>query len=212
VADPKSAMRLALSENTYKTPAALTPFMMKSNIAALLLTSIGLASSSLLAAETYEIDPAKSKVTFVIDNKAPGASGYEPVPGSFKEFSGTTVFDKNDPSKSSVTMEVKTASIDTANKKRDDHLRSQDFFKVKEHPTMSFQSTKVTPKGKAYEIEGTLTLLGETKPITATFEPAGEHAGKASFKLKRSDFGMSFRVPDTADEVDVTLELVGKMK
>ncbi len=185
---------------------------MKYHIATLLFISGGLTISSLRAAETYEIDPTKSKVTFTIDNKAPGSSGYEPVPGSFKEFAGTAVFDKSDPSKSSVTMEVKTASIDTANKKRDDHLRSQDFFKVKEHPTMSFQSTKVTPKGKAYEIEGTLTLLGETKPVTATFEPAGDHAGTATFKLKRSDFGMTFRLPDTADEVDVTLELVGKMK
>ena len=82
------------------------------------------------AAETIEISPENSKITFVIKNKPPGASDFQDVPGTFKEFGGKIVIDEADPAKSTVEIEVKTASVDTANEKRDDHLRNQDFFKV----------------------------------------------------------------------------------
>ena len=166
------------------------------------------------AADSFEIDSAKSKVTFKIQNKPPGASEFSEVPGKFTEFSGTVVFDDSDPSKSSVEMEIKTASVDTANAKRDDHLRNQDFFKVKEHPKMTFKSKKVTKNADGnFEVEGDLTLLSKSKTVTVTFEPnASKDGGKTSFQIKRSDYGMDYRVPDTADEVDITLELVGKTK
>jgi len=163
------------------------------------------------AADTYKIDAAKSKVTFTINNKPPGAKKQSPVPGSFKDFSGTIVFDSKNPSKSSVEMEVKTTSVDTKNEKRDKHLRNTDFFKVKEYPKMSFKSTKVKKAKKdTYEVTGDFTLLGKSKSITVTFNATDKNAGKASFQIKRSEYGMKFRLPDTADEIDVTLEIVGK--
>ena len=165
------------------------------------------------AADSYNIDSKKSKVTFKIRNKPPGAKEFQEVPGSFKDFSGIVVFDSKNPSKSSVQMEVKTTSVDTKNRKRDKHLRNQDFFKVKEHPTMSFKSTKVKKTSdKNYEVTGNFTLLGKSKPITVKFEVTGESSGKTSFQIKRSEYGMKFRVPDTADEVDVTLEIVATKK
>ena len=101
----------------------------------------------------------------------------------------------------------------TANKKRDDHLRNQDFFKVKEYPKMTFKSTKVMKKKDGnYEVEGKFTLLNKTRTITVVFVPSGSDGGKTSFQIKRSDYGMTYRVPDTADEVDVTLEIVGRKK
>ena len=174
---------------------------------------VALAMASAIAADTFEIDSKKSKISFSIKNKPPKASEFQDVPGSFGEFSGTVVLDKADPSKSKVEIEVKTASVDTANKKRDDHLKNQDFFKVKEFPKMSFKSTKVskTDDGK-YEIEGNFTLLGKSKKINVTFEPSGKNGGKTSFQIKHSDYGMTYRVPDSADEVDITLEIVGKKK
>ncbi len=179
-----------------------------------MLAALAISSGSVFAADTYEIDSKKSKVTFKIMNKPPKATKASEVPGSFSDFSGTVVFDKADPSKSSVKMEVKTASVDTGNKKRDDHLRNQDFFKVKEYPKMTFKSTKVTKKGdREYEVEGKFTLLDKTKTIKVTFVPSNERdAGKVTFQIKRSEYGMTYRVPDTADEVDVTLDLVGKKK
>ena len=166
-----------------------------------------------LAADTFQIGPDQSKVRFAIMNKAPGAPGPQEVPGSFGDFSGTVLFNSQDPAKSTVQLEIKTTSIDTANAKRDDHLRSADFFKVKEYPTMTFKSTAAKKiSDDTYEITGDFTLLGKTKPVTATFKKTGDNAGTATLKLLRSDYGMKFRIPDTADEVNVTLDLVGTAK
>jgi polyisoprenoid-binding protein YceI len=163
-----------------------------------------------MAADTYQIKPDQSKVTFTIKNKAPGASAPEEVPGSFRDFSGTVTFNAEDPAKSAVQMEVKTASVDTGNGKRDDHLRNPDFFKAKEFPTMTFKSTGAKKvSDDTFEVTGDFTLLGKTKPVTATFKKTGDNSGTATFQLKRSEYGMKFRVPDTADEVNVKLELVG---
>ncbi len=177
-----------------------------------LVTILGLTAAPLFAADVLDIDSEKSKISFTIQNKPPRAKEFQEVAGSFKDFSGKIVFDKANPSKSSVEVEVKTASVDTANEKRDDHLRNQDFFKVKEFPKMTFKSTKVSKKGSDYEVEGKFTLLDKTKTITVSFKPSSESSGKVSFQIKRSDYGMTYRVPDTADEVDITLEIVGKTK
>ena len=166
-----------------------------------------------VAADTYQIGPDKSKVRFTIMNKAPGQNAAEEVPGSFGDFKGTVMFNAQDPAKSSVQMEIKTASVDTGIAKRDDHLRSADFFKVKEFPTMAFKSTAAKKiADDTYEVTGNFTLLGKSKPVTATFKKTGDETGTATFKLLRSDYGMKFRIPDTADEVNVTLELAGTKK
>ena len=185
---------------------------MKSTTLAITLALAATACAA-LAADTFQIGPDQSKVRFTIMNKAPGAPAAESVPGSFGDFSGTVLFNAQDPTKSTVQLEIKTTSVDTANAKRDDHLRSADFFKVKEYPTMTFKSTAAKKiADDTYEITGDFTLLGKTKPVTANFKKTGDNAGTATLKLLRSDYGMKFRIPDTADEVNVTLDLVGKTK
>jgi polyisoprenoid-binding protein YceI len=185
---------------------------MKSEMIAITMACAALTSPA-LSADTFQIGPDKSKVRFTIMNKAPGKDAPEEVPGKFGDFTGTVAFNAQDPTKSSVQMEIKTTSVDTGIPKRDDHLRNADFFKVKEFPTMTFKSTTAKKASEdTYEITGDLTLLGKTKPVTAIFKKTGENAGTATFKLMRSDYGMKFRVPDTADEVNVTLELVGAPK
>ena len=184
--------------------------MKQTLIAALAVSLLGAGVSG---AADYAVGPEKSKVTFKIMNKPPGAKKASEVEGKFEAFSGSVSFDKSAPEKSKVEMEIKTTSVDTANEKRDAHLRNQDFFKVKEFPTMSFKSTAVKKAGDGkLEVSGDFTLLGKTKPVTVTFELTGESSGKASFQIKRSEYGMTYRVPDTADEVDVTLEIVGVAK
>ena len=174
---------------------------------------VAIASSHVYGAETFVIDSKKSKVSFLIKNKPPNAAEDQDVAGSFSDFSGEVVFDDADSSKSKVTIEVKTDSVDTENKKRDEHLKNQDFFKVKEFPKMTFKSTKVVKnKEGKYEIEGDFTLLDKTKTVKVVFDPSSDNGGKTSFQIKRSDYGMSFRVPDTADEVDITIEIVGTKK
>lgn len=161
----------------------------------------------------FAVGPEKSKVTFKILNKPPGAKQASEVAGKFSKFSGSVSFDEAAPEKSMVAMEVKTTSVDTGNGKRDAHLRNQDFFKVKEFPAMTFKSRAVKSAGKGkLEVTGDFTMLGETKSVTVTFELTGENSGKTSFRIKRSEYGMTYRVPDTADEVDVTMEIVGVAK
>ena len=130
--------------------------------------------------------------------------GLFPIAGRFKEASGTLIYDKNNPAASTVRIIGKTASIDTNFKMRDDHLRSADFFDVKNHPTIVFESTRAgVTVGKIGTVTGNLTIKGITKPVTLHVKahdrkpyplPAYKRplvAGfEASGKVRREDFGL----------------------
>ena len=172
-----------------------------------------LSLSSAAAGDRYEIGSDKSEITFKIMNTPPKQTKASEVSGKFTKFSGTAVFDRDDASKNSVEVTVETSSVDTGNAKRDSHLKNQDFFKVKEHPKMTFKSTKVSKnKDGDYDVEGDFTLLGKTKSISIVLKKDGDATGTTSFQIRRSDYGMKYRVPDTADEVDVTIKFVGEKK
>jgi len=79
--------------------------------------------------------------------------------------SGAFTIDKADPSKASFSLTLKTASVDTNNKKRDEHLQSPDFFNAKQYPTITFKSTRIERKGDDAKIYGTLTIRDVTKDI-----------------------------------------------
>jgi polyisoprenoid-binding protein YceI len=146
---------------------------------------------------TYEIDPAHSTIGFTVRHAM-----VTNVKGSFKDFSGTLHLDGTDPSRSTASLDVTMDSIDTGNADRDGHLRSADFFKTDEFPTMTFRSTKAEVLGDdAYRITGDLSILGTTRPITidvefngAARDPFGNERvgfeGKA--EIKRSDWGLTW--------------------
>ena len=108
---------------------------------------------------------------------------------------------KDDPSKSSFSLTVPIASIDTNNVKRDEHLRAPDYFNDKQFPTMTFQSTKVKAVDGGFEVTGDLTMHGVTKSITFTLKggdkivefPKGiQRVGvNSTLSVKRSDFGVT---------------------
>lgn len=186
------------------------------SITAIAALALALArASSAHAAETYKIDPIHSSVIFSATHL--GAANFY---GRFNDVSGTVVFDKGDPSKSSVHLEVKADSVDTNNEKRDQHLKSPDFFNAKQFPLITFKSTKVEPGGAdgAFKISGDFTLHGVTKPITVDFKKVGEGkgmkgetraGGETHFTIKRSDYGMKFMVGPVSDEVNIILSLEG---
>lgn len=164
----------------------------KSLLTAALVTA-ALAISATAQAATWTIDPAHSSVGFNIRHI------FSKVPGSFDKFSGTIDYDPANPAAASVKVEIDPASINTKTQKRDDHLRSADFFDVAQFPAMSFTSTKVTKgDGNALSVEGNLTMHGVTKPVTlaVTFlgsGPAqpGQKAGfEATTTIDRKDFGI----------------------
>jgi polyisoprenoid-binding protein YceI len=114
------------------------------------------------AADTYKIDPVHATVIYRISHFNVG-NAY----GRFNEPTGSVTVDNEDPSKSVFEFSVQVDKVDTANPKRDAHLKSPDFFNAKQFPTIDFKSTKVAKKGdNQFELTGDLTLHGVTKSVT----------------------------------------------
>src|SRR5262249_34113203 len=126
------------------------------------------------------------------------------VNGHFETFEGKVVFDPKAPAKTHVEGSIDAASINTGVTKRDDHLRSADFFDVAKYPKITFESGEVTDvdsSGKSGKMHGTLTMHGVSKPVLldvaflgAGKDPQGkERAGfHAETKINRKDFGLSW--------------------
>lgn len=162
-----------------------------------ILPLVLLASGSVFAAE-YAIDKDHSAVNFSIRHMA------TQVRGKFNDFEGTFNFDPKKAEESSLKVSIKTASIDTGNKKRDDHLRGDDFFGTgkKENQTITFVSKKVSSTGdKTFKVEGDFTMHGKTQPVTLEVEYNGENkdpwgnqragfSAKTSKPLNRKEFGI----------------------
>lgn len=125
--------------------------------AALLMALAGTAAATPMS---FELDKAHTVVGFSVRHF------FSQVPGVFKDFAGTIVFDDQNPAASSVDVTIQTASISTNNDRRDGHLRSADFFAADSFPTITFKSTKVEPSGKdQFKVTGNLTMRGVTKPV-----------------------------------------------
>ena len=176
-----------------------------------ILCSLGFGLSA-YGADSFKIDPVHSSVIF--STKHNGVSDFY---GAFKEVSGTVAFDAADPSKSSVELTVPVESVDTRNDKRDQHLKSPDFFNAKQFPTLTFKSTKVEANGDTYKISGDLTIHGVTKPITVEFKKGPESkggkeirgGGETRFTIKRSDYDMKFMTGPVGDDVNIIVSLEG---
>jgi len=162
----------------------------------LLVVVLGLAG--FLRAETYEIDPVHSQVGFRIRHIVSHVNGH------FDDFAGKIDYDEKNPEALTASVTIKTASVNTAIAKRDEHLRSPDFFNAQKFPEMTFKTTGVKSAGNGkLEITGDLTLLGVTKPVTLHAEALGaandqkgnSHAGfSATGTLNRKDYGMVFNM------------------
>ncbi|MFF5159678.1 YceI family protein [Streptomyces sp. NPDC000348] len=130
----------------------------------------------------YTIDPAHSTFGFVARHAM-----VTNVKGGFQDFTGTLHLDGTDPSKSTATIDVVMDSIDTGNADRDGHLKSADFFRTEEFPTMTFRTTGAEALGgDDYRITGDLTILGTTRPLTIDLEFNG--AAKDPFGNERVGF------------------------
>jgi polyisoprenoid-binding protein YceI len=166
-------------------------------------------------AGAYQIDPVHSGTVFSITHF--GVSNFW---GRFNEISGTYTFDPAKPDAATFDVTIRVESVDTNNKRRDDHLRSPDFFNAVEYPTISFKSTKAEKAtGNSMVVTGDLTMHGQTRPISATVKfidakstPQGFKSGlEARFAVKRTDFGMDTYVANggLGDEVNVVVALEG---
>lgn len=144
------------------------------------------------------------------------------VHGRFTTWTGTLELDETDLTKSRLEVTIDAASVDTKEPKRDDHLRSADFFEVEKFPHLTFKSTKVEKAGDDYKVTGDLTIRGITKSVTLDVEGGdtvkdpwgGTRTGfSAKTSISRKDFGLTWNVALEAggfvvgDKIDITLEI-----
>ena len=189
----------------------------KGFVTAVVLLAGTLAAGTTWAADTYKIDRSHSSIQFAVRHLV-----VTKVKGEFNEFSGMILYDDENITKSSVDVTINTASIDTKDPKRDDHLRSPDFFDVAKFPQISFKSKRIEKTSDGYAVIGDLTMHGVTKEIRIPFSIAGVVtdpwgnvrlglSGKT--KLNRQDYGVSWsKKMDNGglvagDDVEIDLEV-----
>jgi polyisoprenoid-binding protein YceI len=157
-----------------------------------------LAIASSARAETWNIDPVHSNISFSARHMM-----ISDVRGEFDKFSGSITANGEDPNSVVIEATIDTASLNTRSDMRDKDLKGPNFLDVAKYPTMTFKSTKIEPDGDGkWKVTGDLTLHGVTKPVvlevtgpsTNIKDPYGNtrRGASATTTIKRQDFGISF--------------------
>ena len=173
---------------------------------------ISIISIPTLHAETYSIDSEHSQVAFNVRHLVSRANGV------FNEFSGQILFDPAQPEKIQVEATIAVSSVDTDNEKRDEHLRSADFFDVESFPSITFKSTGAEVKDDVIHVTGDFTMHGVTKSIVLPVNVLGTGTNPWSKKaqvgmsaqtvLSRSEYGVNSWTDVASilgDEVEINL-------
>jgi polyisoprenoid-binding protein YceI len=170
-----------------------------------------------VAPGAFVLDPSHTNVMFKVRHL-----GINTVTGRFDRFSGSFSYDSTAPALTSVNVSIDAASVDTDIERRDNHLRSEDFFFVERHPTITFTSRNVRRvEGNRYKVLGDLTIRGVTKPVVLDAELTGllrlqsgaeVAAITATTTIDRFDYGLAWNrltegVANVAPEVEIVLNL-----
>ncbi len=152
-----------------------------------------------MATTTWRIDPAHTDVLFTATHMM-----VTRVRGKFTEVGGELLLDEDDPSRSTATLTIRAASIDTGVAARDEHLRSADFFDVATYPEITFRSTRIERLGDGtYRVTGDLTIRGVTRPVNLEVQHLGfyrsmQGARRVGFSgattINREDWGLTWNV------------------
>ena len=174
--------------------AACALMLLASPVAAAKAARPAPAKSLLEGIELFQVGSAHSSVEFSV-----AWMGISRVRGAFSDFSGTLALDRNDLTRSSATIVIRTKSLTTFNERRDRDLRSPEWFDVEKFPTANFTSREVVKQGEGYVLRGPLTLHGVTKEIEIPFNLNGfvrdaggdERVGfEGRHVLNRKDYGI----------------------
>lgn len=187
--------------------------MIRSLAAAAVASVLASAASPAAAEGSYSIDPVHSQPTFEVRHM-----GFSAQRGSFGNATGKVTLDRA-AKKGSVEVTIDATSIKTIDPRLDTHVKGEDFFNVAKYPTMTFKSSSLTFEGdRVVAVDGELTLLGVTKPVTlkVTNDVCGEHpfnkkpmcGAEATTTIKRSEWGMKYGIPKAvSDEVRITIPI-----
>lgn len=193
------------TSNKNRSQLRFSYHLMKKLISVLLAAALPLSAF----AATWKGDPAHSRLSFAVTHL-----GISEITGAFKAFDVVITSEKADFSDAVFDLSVDVASIDTEVEKRDNHLRSPDFFEVEKFPKMTFRNKSIAPSGKdRYKLTGELTIHGQTKPVemelwyrgTTTNQKSTTAGFQLTGTLKRSDFGVGPKFPAAmiSDEVKI---------
>jgi len=178
---------------------------------AALLATASFSTLALADSQEYALDPGHTQVRISWDHL-----GFSRPGASFDVTEGLLVWNDEDPSQSSVKVTLAAGSAHTQVDELDEMFRD-DYFKVSEYPEITFESTAVKQRGDSnrFEIEGELTIVGQTYPVTleATLNQAGEHpmlqapaiGFDATATIERSKYGLDAFVPYISDEVEIAI-------
>lgn len=192
---------------------------MKKRLAA--LVACAAPALAVAAPESYTLDPFHTYPYFTVEHW-----GLSMMQGRFDKTAGKFTMDRAAKT-GSVELTIEAGSVSTGDndragrpRARDEHLRAADFFNVAEFPRITFKSTRVNFGAELPSaVEGNLTMLGVTRPVTLTFErfkcaqnPFNKKdrcGGNAVAKVKRSDFGMKTAIPAVGDELSLNVMFEG---
>ncbi len=169
-----------------------------------------------IATGTWSIDKAHTDIAFTVAHL-----GVSKTRGTFSDFDGSVVADGKKPENSQVNFAIKTASINTGNPARDEHLRGKDFFETGTYPEITFKSTKITKRKGGFTAIGNLTMHGVTKQVSLPFTVTGPQKGfkgeyhmgiETAVALNRKEYGLVWNTivegtQAVGDTVTVTISM-----
>ncbi len=165
--------------------------------------------------QRFEIDRTHSRVGFAVRHM-----GVATVRGEFRDFEGHLLLNTADITKSTVSIVIRTATIDTGNERRDNHLRSDDFFNAEQYPTITFETRRVEQGAEGYVLVGDLTIRDVAKEVHIPFELNGpitldgrqRLGAEGSVQVNRKDFKLMWNnmvegVNVVSDDVRIELAI-----
>ena len=184
-----------------------------SRLLLILTAALALTASAAAQATTWQIDPNHTAAQFSVRHL-----GISTVRGAFTKVSGSVTYDPANPGKTLIDVTIDTSSVDTRVERRDNDLRSPNFFDAAKFPTLTFKSKHTEANGAGrLKVTGDLTIHGVTKEVVLEVEgpsetmkdPRGnQHMGaSASTKINRQDFGVSADSGMVGDEIPITIDV-----
>ena len=156
----------------------------------------------------FKITPVKSTIKFAVKASVP-------IEGIFDKWDATLVYSSNHVEDGVLDVKIQASSVNTGSGMKDGKLKSKDFFDVQQDPYITFHSTKVVQTGPTtFEIPGTFTIRGVSKPETLNLSLTGKGTGHGevtgTMAFDRKEYGMNSGIPfiKIADRVEVTVDLI----
>ncbi len=175
-----------------------------------LVASAMLPPLSRAQAPVFAITPEDSSIKFHVKASVD-------LNGTFEKWTATLTFASPDVTTGVLDVKIQAASVNTGSGMKDGKLKSKDFFNVDQDPLITFHSTKVVQSGpETFDVQGTFTIRGVSKPETLTLTVSGKGTGTGAIKgtmaFDRKDYGMNSGIPfiKIADRVEVNIDLHGK--